>query len=112
MSKYPRCECQTKKYDYFRKCYKNGTLHMFRKCPSCEKVAQSAMSQSDYDANWVSELRVSENGVAIKSNLQSRADHVQSRATPVQSRNRVQSRADAIHAKLQRHILSRNSTEV
>ena len=106
MSKYPRCECQTKKYDYFKKRYRNGALHMFRKCSSCGKVAQNAMSQSDYDANWVSELPVSENGVIRSPNLKSRADHVQSRANPVQNR------ADRIHAKLQRHILSRNSTEV
>ena len=109
MSKYPQCECRTTKFDYFRKRYKNGTLHMFRKCPSCEKVAQNAMSQSEYDANWVSELPVSENGLIATPNLQTRADTVKSKVNPVRSRaNPVQSRADQIHAKLQRHIENRS----
>ena len=114
-SKHPNCQCNQQRFDYFRKRYKNGTLHMFRKCPSCQKVAQNAMSQSEYDANWVSELPVSENGLIATPNLQSRAETVksrvnsaQSRVNPAQSRaNPVQSRADQIHAKLQRHIQNR-----
>ena len=112
-SKYPNCECKEKRFDYLRRRYKNGTLHMFRKCPSCEKVAQNAMRQDEYDANWVSTLQIVENGVtgySVKPTLQSRADKVKSKVNPVRSRaNRVQSRADRIHAKLQRHIESRTS---
>ena len=112
--KYPRCECKVSRFDYLRKRYKNGTLHMFRKCPSCQKVAQNAMAQADYPAEWVGSLPISENGVMeqpVKSNLQSRADVVKSRTETVRSRaNPVQSRADKLHAKLQRHIESRNAS--
>ena len=112
--KYPKCECSQKRYEYLRKRYKNGTLHMFRKCPACQKVAQSAMSQADYPAEWVASLPVSETGVMeqpVKPNLQSRADTVKTRVNPVRSRaHPVQSRADKIHAKLQRHIESRNTS--
>ena len=103
-SKHPKCDCGTKKYDYFKKIYRNGTLHMFRKCPSCQKVAQNAMSQGDYDANWVNELPVSKNGV-----MEQPVQSMQSRRPAQKPGNRVQSRADAIMAKLQKHIGTRNT---
>ena len=107
MSKYPQCECKEKRFEYLRKRYKNGTLHMFRKCEACGKVAQNAMTQSNYDANWVDTLPISETGGrsepvhSVKPPLKSRADAVKSRAPPVQRR------AEAIQAKLRRHIESR-----
>ena len=105
-NKPPNCECKEKRFDYLRRRYKNGTLHMFRKCPSCDAVAQNAMRQDEYDANWVDGLPVMENGV-IKPTVQPRAEPVRSRGESVQSKNWVQSRADATQAKLQRHIESR-----
>ena len=105
-NKHPKCECGTTRFSYFRRRYKNGTFHMFRKCPSCQKVAQNALRQDEYDANWVSELPVSENGV-MEQPVQSRAER--STRQSVKPKNRVQSRVDAIHAKLQRHIESRNT---
>ena len=64
-SKYPNCECKEKRFDYLRRRYKNGTLHMFRI------------------------ILVLPHGV-IKPNLQSRADaamtklqrHIQKRNSP------------------------------
>ena len=84
--KYPQCKCTTKKYDYFRKRYRNNTLHLIRKCPVCGKVAQNPMRQQEYDRAWVDSLPVQENGIM--------------KHTP-------QSRADAIMAKLQNHINTR-----
>ena len=49
MSKYPKCECNTKKFDYFRKRYRNKTLHLMRQCPQCGKVAINPMRQDEYD---------------------------------------------------------------
>ena len=106
MSKYPQCECKTTRFSYFRRRYRNGSLHLLRKCEACGKTGQNAMTQADYDANWVDTLPIVEpdgTGHSVKPNLQSRADVVKSRANPVQSR------ADAIHEKLQRHIQKRNT---
>ena len=90
MSKYPNCECRTTRFDYFRKRYRNGTSHLVRQCPECGKVAQNPMRQDGYDRNWVSSLPILENGVMKQT---------------------VQSRADAIQAKLQNHIASRSEHE-
>ena len=103
-NKHPNCECRNTKYDYFRKRYRNGTLHLMRKCAACGKVAQNAMRIADYDANWIETLQIVDKGV--------RSDPVQN-AKPVQTEkpmrreNPVQSRADQIHEKLQRHIQNR-----
>ena len=113
MSKHPKCECETKKYTYFLKRYRNKTLHLIRRCAECGKTAQNPMRQQDYDKNWVSTLPIVETGVignSVKPNLQSRAVTVKSKVNTAQSRaNPVQSRADAIHQKLQRHIENRNA---
>ena len=108
--KHPKCECGTTKYDYFKKIYRNGTLHMFRKCPLCQKVAQNAMRQDEYDANWLAGLPVMENGVIRTSPVETRAEPVRSTRKPsVRSpKSRVQTRADAIQEKLSQHIQSRN----
>ena len=112
-SKHPNCECETKRYSYFRRRYRNGTLHLLRKCEACGKIAQNCMRQQDYDKNWVDTLPIVETGVignSVKPNLQSRAVTVKSKVNTAQSRaNPVQSRADAIHQKLQRHIENRNA---
>ena len=89
MSHYPKCECNTIKYEYFRKRYRNGTLHLMRKCPSCGKIAQNPMPQREYDKGWVDSLPIMTNGVMEYP-------------TP-------QSKADALMLKLQRHIESRNA---
>ena len=78
MSKFPNCECQRKKYDYFRKRYRNGSLHLMRRCPQCGKVAQNPMRQDEYDRAWVDGLPVLENGI-IKPTVQSRAAAIQAR---------------------------------
>ena len=113
MSKHPTCPCTQKRFDYFRKRYRNKTLHRIRQCAECGKTAQNPMKQADYDTNWVSTLPIVETGVignSVKPNLQSRADTVKSKVNTAQSRaNPVQSRADAIHQKLQRHIENRNA---
>ena len=110
-NKHPKCECGTTRFSYFRRRYKNGTFHMFRKCPSCQKVAQNALRQDEYDVNWVDTLPVMENGVIKSPDLQSRAEVVKSRAETVRSRKTpVQSRADAIQEKLRRHIDNRTAS--
>lgn len=89
MSKHPTCPCNQKRFDYFRKRYRNGTLHLIRRCGSCGKAAQNPMRQDEYDRNWVESLPVlSTNGVI---------------------ENTPQSRADVIVAKLQNHIETRNA---
>ena len=90
MSKYPNCNCSTTRFDYLRKRYKNGTMHLMRRCPACQAIAQNAMRQEDYDKRWVESLPVMRNGVTEHS---------------------VQSRADAIMEKLQNHI-ERRDTDV
>ena len=63
MSKYPKCKCNAKRFDYFRKRYRNGTLHLVRQCPGCGKVAQNPMRQAEYDKIWVDGLpRVDKSG--------------------------------------------------
>ena len=107
-SKHPRCHCKEKRFEYLRRRYKNGTLHMFRKCPSCQKVAQNAMSQSDYDANWVAGLPVMVNGVMEQpKHSVSDGELMESRRPAPKPKSHVQTRADAIQAKLARHIESR-----
>ena len=91
MSKYPKCECNTKKFSYFRKRYRNNTLHLMRKCPGCGKVAQNPMRQNEYDQTWVDGLPVMENGDLMKPT--------------------VRSRADTIMAKLHNHIENRKQTD-
>ena len=86
MSKYPNCDCGTTRFDYFRKRYLNGTLHLVRQCPQCQKVAPNPMKQQEYDRAWVDGLPVMENGVMKPTG---------------------QSRAAAIQAKLQNHIANR-----
>ena len=104
MSKYPNCNCGTTRFDYLRKRYKNGTLHLVRRCATCQAIAQNAMRQDDYDKRWVESLPVMRNGVTEHS-VQN-ANPVQT-AKPMRRANPVQSRADAIQAKLQRHIQNR-----
>ena len=86
MSKYPACNCRTTRFDYFRKRYRNQTLHLIRRCGSCGKAAQNPMRQDEYDRNWVDTLPVIAKGVI---------------------ENTPQSRADGILAKLQNHIENR-----
>ena len=88
MSKYPACDCPVTRYQYHRKRYKNGTLHLMRQCPQCGKIAQNPMPQRDYDKNWVDTLPIMQDGVV---------EHT------------AQSRADAAMARLQNHIASRNT---
>lgn len=83
MSKYPKCECRTTRFDYFRKRYKNGTLHLMRQCRECGKVAINPMRQNEYDRNWVDGLSI---------------------ITDAGLKTTRQSRVDAIKAKLQNHI--------
>ena len=90
MSKYPNCECQTTRFDYFRKRYRNNTLHLMRQCPQCGKTAQNPMRQDEYDRVWVDGLPVMENGIMKPT---------------------VQSRADAIMSKLHNHIENRKGTD-
>ena len=107
MSKHPKCECETKCYTYFRKRYRNQTLHLIRQCAECGKTAQNPMRQDEYDRSWVESLPVMADGV-LEQPVQSRAEPMRSRAQSVKPKSRVQSRADAIQAKLQRHIQSRS----
>ena len=86
MSKFPNCLCGTTRFDYFRKRYRNGTLHLMRRCPQCEKVAQNPMPKREYDRAWVDGLPVIENGSIEQT---------------------VQSRAEQATAKLQNHIANR-----
>ena len=102
-SKHPNCPCRTTKYDYFRRRYRNGTLHLWRKCQECGKTGQNALQQQDYDPQWINTLQIMENGVMEQPE--------QPRAEPVRltkPKNRVQSRADAIQEKLSRHIQNRS----
>ena len=107
-SKHPNCECKEKRFDYFRKRYRNQTLHLIRRCAECGKAAQNPMRQDEYDRAWVESLPVMVNGV-MEPPVQPKAEPVRSTRNPsVRSpKNRVQTRADAIQAKLQRHIESR-----
>ena len=109
MSKHPKCECAQKRYDYFRKRYRNQTLHLIRRCAECGKTAQNPMRQDEYDRNWIDTLPIISTGgrsepvQSVKPNLQSRADTVKSKVNPARSRaTPVQSRADAIQSKLQK----------
>ena len=85
-NKHPKCECAQKRYTYFRKRYRNKTLHLIRQCAECGKPAQNPMRQDEYDRSWVENLPIMQNGVM---------------------ENTAQSRADAIMAKLQKHIENR-----
>ena len=87
MSKYPKCECRTTRFDYFRKRYRNGTLHLVRQCPECGKVAQNPMRQDEYDRGWIDGLPIMTAGVIEQT---------------------AESRAEAIQAKLRNHIASRS----
>ena len=106
-NKHPKCECAQKRYTYFRKRYRNQTLHLIRQCAECGKAAQNPMRQADYDTNWVDTLPVMENGILEYNTMESRAKPVRSTRQSVKPKSRVQSRADAIQAKLSRHIESR-----
>ena len=90
MSKYPTCECNITKYEYFRKRYKNGTLHLMRKCPSCGKIAQNPMPHREYDKGWVDSLPIMTNGVMEQT---------------------IQGKADALMLKLQNYINTRNGQQ-
>ena len=87
-SKHPKCECAQKRYTYFLKRYRNQTLHLIRRCAECGKTAQNPMRQDEYDRNWIEALPIMAKGVM---------------------ENTAQSRADAIMAKLQKHIGTRNA---
>ena len=94
-TKYPACACAPKRYTYYRRRNRNGTLHLIRKCRACHKAAQNAMRKADYPTEWVNAL-----------------DIIETRSTGqigaiVQNANPVQTRANQIHAKLQRHIANR-----
>ena len=110
MSKYPNCNCGTTRFDYLRKRYKNGTLHLVRRCATCKAIAQNAMRQEDYCKRWVESLEVIDKGVT--SEPVQNANPVQT-AKPMRTPktgyrpNPVQNRADQIHEKLKRHIQSR-----
>ena len=91
MSKYPKCLCNTKKFDYFRKRYRNNTLHLMRQCPDCGKVAINPLRQDEYDRAWVDGLPVLENGIMKPT---------------------VRSRAEQIQAKLEKHIANRNTKKM
>ena len=105
-SKHPNCECETKRYNYFLKRYRNQTLHLIRRCAECGKTAQNPLRQDEYDRTWVESLPVMANGVREQP-VQSRAEPMRSTSQPVKPESRVQSRADAIQEKLSRHIQNR-----
>ena len=86
MSKYPNCRCRQEKFRYFRKRYRNGTLHLMRRCLQCGKTAPNPMRQDEYDRNWIDGLPVIGSGIPKPT---------------------VQSRAEQATAKLQNHILNR-----
>ena len=90
MSKYPNCPCGIKKFDYHRKLYKNGTLHLFRKCPVCQKVSQNAMPQREYDQLWIEDLPIFGTGdTAIRQEETQPISRVHQKLTDhIQSRNR------------------------
>ena len=116
-SKHPNCECKEKRYEYFRKRYRNQTLHLIRRCAECGKAAQNPMRQDEYDRSWVESLPVMANGVMehpvqngrtdINNFVVSNNDVVRPSRQSVKPESRVQSRADAIMKKLQNHIHSR-----
>ena len=57
--KYPRCSIAClKKFTYYRRQNKNGTLHLMRRCVTCQKSASSAMRSTDYPQEWVSTLDI------------------------------------------------------
>ena len=88
-NKHPKCECAQKRYTYFRKRYRNQTLHLIRRCTSCGKPAQNPMRQDEYDRNWIDGLPVI--GIPLPKPT-------------------VQSRAEQATAKLQNHIENREQT--
>ena len=94
-TKYPACACAPKRYTYYRRRNRNGTLHLIRKCRACHTIARNAMRTSDYPTEWVNALEI----VATVDTGQMRAS--------MQNANPMQTRANQIHAKLQRHIANR-----
>ena len=88
MSKYPKCECRVTRFDYFRRRYRNGTLHLVRQCPECGKVAQNPMKQAEYDRNWVEGLPILTAGV-LKPSIQSRAEAIETKL-----RNHIENRSE------------------
>ena len=56
--KHPKCGCSQKRYTYFRKRYRNQTLHLKRRCADCGKTAQNPMRQDEYDRAWVETLPI------------------------------------------------------
>ena len=108
-TKYPACECTPKRYTYFRRRNRNGTLHLLRKCRACHKIARNAMRASDYPTEWVNALEIVEtDDTGQRRAIVQNANPVQTEK-PMRRANPVQSRADAIQAKLQRHIQRRNT---
>ena len=105
MSKYPQCECKATQFSYFRRRYRNGTLHLMRKCRECGKIAQNAMTQQDYDTNWIETLQIVDKSVG--SEPVQNPNPVQT-AKPMRREKPVQNRADQIHEKLRTHIRSRH----
>ena len=97
-TKYPACACEPKRYTYYRRRNRNSTLHLIRKCRACHTIARNAMRTSDYPTEWVNALEIVET-----------VDTGQMRAIRPNGRTEkpIQTRADAIHRKLQRHIESR-----
>ena len=116
--KYPKCECSQKRYEFFRKRYRDQTLHLIRRCAECGKTAQNCMPMRDYDRSWVDTLPIETNGVMeqpvqngrtdINNFVVSNNDVVRPTRQSVKPESRAQSRADAIMKKLQRHIQSRS----
>ena len=105
--KYPKCECETKKYDYFRIRYRNQTLHLLRRCAECGKPAQNPMRKDEYDRSWVDTLPIMADGVMEQPEQPEQS--MESRRPAPKTKTRVQSHADAIMAKLQKHIGTRNA---
>ena len=90
MSKYPKCECRATRFDYFRKLYKNGTLHLMRQCPQCGKVAQNPMKQQEYDRNWIDGLPILTAGVLRSPTIQSRAEAIETKLrTHIENRSQA-----------------------
>ena len=87
MSKYPSCNCGATRFDYFRKRYRNLSLHLVRQCPQCGKVGANPLRQEEYDRNWIDGLPVIGSGIPKPTG---------------------QSRAEQATAKLQNHILNRD----
>ena len=59
--KYPNCPCRVRKYQYFRREYRNSTFHLFRQCIECGNVARSPLKQADYDRQWIDSLPLLQN---------------------------------------------------